>query len=547
MAGKGRKQGGVSRRELIKGVAGGAVLGSGLAAAGAMAHGSEAGGSGSHSDDSGDDRDLALVNGRILTLDDRNSIASAVAIRAGRIVEVGRWVRPCARTIDLKGATVIPGLIDGQVRFLRTAEDPGYQVRIIETARSIADLQEMLSDRTRTVPAGQWITCIGGWNSRAFIESRNPTPAELDAVTPNHPVLLSGLTNSLGKAFFLSKGLAVNATTGAVNQTQAINALNVGRADADRLRATADGLNFLASLGLTTLNDLGQINLAESNGDQYKWALQLWRSDQLNVRLRVKLGNGNDPTLSDVHRRVLNAFDRFGDDRFRINGIGDGVWYPGGGPGTPVFHEDIKFLAQQRWGFSFEESSLAGLTDATLAFQEANAAYPIADLRWSMNHANRISPELVNDLTAMGAGVIGTTHTFLSNVSATPSGPPWRMLADSGTRLGAGTDACRVAAVNPWLSMYHMITGRNNAGLVNNPGQTLSRLEALQTYTSGNAWHSFDENDLGTIEPGKLADLAVLSANPMTVSDDAFRSIKSVLTLQGGKIVYQEPRRPRPR
>src|SRR5262245_45196345 len=141
MAGKGGKPTGVSRRDLIKGAAGSAVLGGGLASLGANAHDGPGGG-GPRGDDPNDDRDLALVNGRILTLDERNTVASAVAIRDGRIAEIGRGVRPCARTVDLKGATVIPGLIDGQVRFLRTAEDPGYQVRIIETARSIADLQE---------------------------------------------------------------------------------------------------------------------------------------------------------------------------------------------------------------------------------------------------------------------------------------------------------------------------------------------------------------------------------------------------------------------
>jgi predicted amidohydrolase YtcJ len=545
MPSKDGKRTGVSRRDLIKGAASAAVLGSAIGT----------GAAGAHSDpgsrwDEGNGQDLALVNGRILTLDEHNTVATAVAIRDGRIAEVGQSVRQCDRTIDLRGATVIPGLIDQQCRYLRTAEDPGYQLRILETARSIADLQRMLAERTKTVPAGQWITCFGGWNVHGFTENRYPTPAELDAAAPHHPVLLSddpysfsgpgGVTNSRGIAFFAAQGIAVS-TKGLVNAAAALTALNVGRPDSDRVRSTADALEFLASVGMTMLGDLGQINLAESNTDQYQWALQLWREKKLNMRFRIKLGNGNDPTLSDVHRRVLNAFDRFGDDRFRVNGIGDGVWYPGGGPGTPAFHPDVKFLAQQRWGFSFEAEDLPTLLDATLAFQEANAAYPIADLRWSMNHAYNITPAITNSLTAMGAGVIGTSDSFLQSPSATPSGPPWRMLANSGTRLGAGTDATYVAQINPWLSMYFMTTGRNNAGQIVNPGQTLTRLEALKTYTVSNTWHSFDEDDLGTLEPGKLADLAVLSANPLSVSDDALRTIRSVLTLQAGRVVYQGP------
>jgi predicted amidohydrolase YtcJ len=548
VADKDRKLVGVTRRDLFKGASGVAMLGGALSSASAGAPG---GGEARSGDD--DNQELALVNGRIETLDEGNSIASALVIRDGRIAEIGQWVRPCARTIDLKGATVIPGLIDQQCRYLRTAEDPGYQVRIIETARSIADLQDMLAERSKTVPAGQWITCFGGWNVHAFTENRYPTPAELDAVTPHHPVVLSddpysfagpgGVTNTRGIAFFRAHEVPVGASTGVVNAAAALVALNDGRPDTDRLRSTADALKFLASLGMTMLGDLGQINLAESNTDQYKWALQLWRANKLDMRFRIKLGNGNNPLLSDVHRRVLNAFDRFGDDRFRVNGIGDGVWYPGGGPGTPAFHPDVKFLAEHRFGFSFEADDLPTLLDATLAFQEANAAYPIADLRWSMNHAYNITSDLVDTLTKMGAGVIGTSDSFLGTPSGKPSGPPWRMLADSGTRLGAGTDATYVSQINPWLSMYFMTTGCNNAGHIVNAGQKLTRLEALRAYTIWNAWHSFDEEKIGTLEPGKLADLAVLSANPLSVSDDALRTIKSVLTLQSGRIVYVDPRR----
>ena len=112
------------------------------------------------------------------------------------------------------------------------------------------------------------------------------------------------------------------------------------------------------------------------------------------------------------------------------------------------------------------------------------------------------------------------------------------MLVDAGLHVGGGTDGTNVGPFNPWLMIYYMTTGRNNSGDLANPGQSVSRLKALQIYTSGSAWHSFDDDQLGMIETGKLADLVVLSDDPLTVSDDKLRKISSVLTLQAGKIVH---------
>jgi predicted amidohydrolase YtcJ len=96
---------------------------------------------------------------------------------------------PCANN-QTEGATD-PGLIDSHIHFIRCGINPGHEVRIIETATSIAELQQMISDRARTVPAGEFITCIGGWNRNGFAEKRLPTPSELDAAAPQNPVYLS--------------------------------------------------------------------------------------------------------------------------------------------------------------------------------------------------------------------------------------------------------------------------------------------------------------------------------------------------------------------
>ena len=107
-----------------------------------------------------------------------------------------------------------------------------------------------------------------------------------------------------------------------------------------------------------------------------------------------------------------------------------------------------------------------------------------------------------------------------------------------GSDAGVGTDSTNVAALDPWLSLFYMTTGRNLAGVETNAGQQISRLEALRLYTEGAAWFSFDDHHLGSFTEGKYADLAVLSADYLTVSDEMIRKIDSVLTLVGGKVVH---------
>src|SRR5262245_13104531 len=167
--------------------------------------------------------DLALVNGKFV--DGRGVVGSALTIKNGRIIAVGRAMPlgPGAPTIDLGGRTVIPGFVDAHLHYTRAGINPGHEARRIERAFSIAELQEAIAQRAASVPAGEFITCIGGWNHTQFAESRRPTKAELDQAAPKHPVYISGtgggtgaIANNLGLAFFASKGVNADAATGVV-------------------------------------------------------------------------------------------------------------------------------------------------------------------------------------------------------------------------------------------------------------------------------------------------------------------------------------------
>ena len=293
--------------------------------------------------------DLALVNGRFV--DGRGLVGSAVTIRNGRIVNVGAAapLGPGAQTIDLGGRTVIPGLFDSHAHYTRAGVNPGYEARRIERAFSIAELQEAIAARARTVPEGEFITCIGGWNHTQFAEARRPTPAELNEAAPRHAVYISGtgggtgaLTNRRGLAFFGSKGVAVDDATGMVASAgAAVAALQAVQTADDKLRGTA-ALNAHAnSLGLTSVINAGNLP------DQ-EFALKLWRQGTLSVRMRPLFPADS---AEQVETRLANNFSQggraVGDDLFRVAGFGERI----GGNDTmsPTFEPTARAIARHQW------------------------------------------------------------------------------------------------------------------------------------------------------------------------------------------------------
>ncbi len=145
-----------------------------------------------------------------------------------------------------------------------------------------------------------------------------------------------------------------------------------------------------------------------------------------------------------------------------------------------------------------------------------------------------ISNNDINRLKAIGAGVTVQNQQYMIG----RSGPPYRNLVDSGVPISGGTDASAISPMSPWISIYHMVTGRVASGAVMNAGQQISRMEALRLYTQGSAWHTFDDERLGSIEVGKLADLVVLSDDYLSVPEDEIRTLSSVLTIIDGRIVH---------
>jgi predicted amidohydrolase YtcJ len=147
---------------------------------------------------------------------------------------------------------------------------------------------------------------------------------------------------------------------------------------------------------------------------------------------------------------------------------------------------------------------------------------------------------MVDRFKAIGAGIAVHPFQFLASGRG---GPPLRMIVDSGVRVGAGSDSAQISTLNPWNIIYYMVTGKGSNGTLINEGQQLTRMEAIRLYTVQNGWFLKEEDRLGSIEPGKLADLVVLSEDyfdSAKVPDEAIRRLRSVLTVVDGRVVHNE-------
>jgi hypothetical protein len=517
-------------------------------------------------------RDVKLVNGRIHTLDRHNSVVSTVTIKNGKFTAVGHEGRsddggPCMRVINLRGRTAVPGLVDNHNHIVLLGLRPGHDTRL-ESAFSIADVQATIRARSRNVPPGEFITAMGGWIPAQFAENRLPTLAELDAAAPSHPVLIfqtflgPATTNTLGRDFFISKGVAVDAAgniAGGAPSVAALNALRAIQTFADKKRGTRDALAYSVSVGVTTNVDMGGFILPGTPNIQnsfmfdslasfdpftaYDPLLALHEEGKLTARVRLfYLSMDLDPDVPMTTRRVLNAFANFGDDMVRSSGIGEfATNWPLFGPpfGPPNFVEALKIVAQRGWAFQQHTLSLFEDQFSVGAFETVNKTMPIADLRWSLGHVPQIDFATVSRLKAIGAGV--AVHPFRYLAANNQGGPALRMILDSGIRVGAGSDSAQISTLNPWNMIYYMVTGKNVVGQLVNAGQQITREEAIRLYTVNNGWFLREEDKLGSIEEGKLGDVVVLSEDyfdRFRVPDERIRKLHSVLTVVDGKVVH---------
>jgi Predicted metal-dependent hydrolase with the TIM-barrel fold len=209
--------------------------------------------------------------------------------------------------------------------------------------------------------------------------------------------------------------------------------------------------------------------------------------------------------------------------------------------------EVVTLLAQNRWPFRLHATYDESITHFLNVFEAVNREVPFDGLRWFFDHAETISERNIERVKALGGGIAvqdrmafqGEYFIDRYGKKAADHSPPVRRMLAMGVPVGAGTDATRVASYNPFVSLYWLVAGKTVGGTALYPeSNRLDRAEALRRYTLGSAWFSGEEDKKGSVEPGRLADFAVLSADYFSVPEEEIKGIESVLTLVGGKVVY---------
>lgn len=525
--------------------------------------------------------DLVLVNGKIVTVDDRFSIAQALAIRGQRIVAVGtnadveKLKGPQTRTMDLAGRTVIPGLIDNHAHWVRAAEHDELRFDGI-TSRTQA--LKLLADRVQATPAGQWIVVLGGWSEEQFTDDPRGFPRdELDRIAPNHPVVVQAIYNHSYLNSAAQAALKIDAATpdppngtfekdaagqptGVVRGPGGVAFVAAGIPLFDQeawLANTRKLVAYLNSLGVTAWLDAGGRGMGARHYEPYR---QLDQRGELNIRVFwTAIRQPATPAQVDAVIKEIPEQKPFqGSDYFDQVGWGETIY----GPVTtqllrttsntrPEDMEQYRRLADALAAQGLYVNSHVEMEAAIDAFLDAHEAvnkiHPIKALRWTFSHVDQVTEAQLERMKKLGMGAQVHSRPLIQGAlmhkvhgDKAWDMPPFRRIQDSGIHWGLGSDATAVTTSNPFYTLSFAVTGEMIGGRKVNR-QTISREEALIAHTRSNAWFLFQEGNIGSLTAGRYADLLVLDRDYLTVPQDEIKAIKPLVTMVGGKIVYEAP------
>jgi predicted amidohydrolase YtcJ len=531
--------------------------------------------------------DVIVMNGRISTQDERGSFASAAAIKDGRFVAVGTDKDVMAHrgerteVIDIGGRTVIPGLIDSHMHPIRGGLNYNMELRW-DGVPSLADALRMLKEQAERTPAPQWVRVVGGWTEFQFAERRMPTLDEINDAAPDTPVFVLHLYDRALLNGAALRAVGYTKTTpeppgGEIQRDKQGNptGLLIARPNAMILYSTLakgpklsreDQTNS-SRLFMRELNRFGVTSVIDAGGgfqnypDDYEIVNELHKRNELTVRFAYNLFTQKPKQeLSDFRRWTGMTKPGEGDDFYRMNGAGEMLVFSAADfedflqprpDMQPVMEEELKavirHLAENRWPFRIHATYDETITRVLNVYEEVNRDVPFEGLHWFLDHCETISDRNIERIKALGGGIaVQDRMAFQGEYFVERYGqqqaertPPIRQMLEMGVPVGAGTDATRVSSYNPFVALYWLVTGNTVGGLNLYPeSNRMERSEALRLYTVGSSWFSSEEGKKGSIAPGQLADLAVLSADYFSIPEEQIKSLESVLTIVGGKVVY---------
>ena len=542
--------------------------------------------------------DLVMKNGKIVTVDESKPEAQALAVREGKIVALGSdqqieaYVGEGTQVIDLDGKLAIPGFIESHGHF--TSIGRSKLSLDLTKVKNWDEIIALVEEAVRKAQPGEWI--LGrGWHQEKWDKTPEPNVdnlpyhQDLSKVSPENPVLLTHASghSSYANAKAMELG-GINKETpdppgGEIVRDPEGNPIGVFRETAQELVSRAMGhymdertpdqiegerrkvvdlaIQECLSKGITSFHDAGSsfgtIDLFKEFVEESKMSLRLYvmvsaSNDQLQERLSeyriIGLGD-NHLTVRSIKRLIDGALGAHGawllesyEDLSSSTGLNT----------TPVdyIQETAKIAIENDFQLNTHAIGDRANREVLNIYEEAFKAHPEKnDLRWRIEHSQHLHPV---DIPRFGQlGVIAS----MQGIHCTSDGPwvlkrlgenraaegayVWQKLMKTGAIICNGTDA-PVENVDPIPCFYATVTRKCWDGSVFYPDQRMSRDEALRSYTLNGAYASFQEDILGSLTPGKLADITVLSKDIMTVPEDEILEAEVLYTIVGGKIAYQK-------
>ena len=523
--------------------------------------------------------DLILVNGKIVTVDDQFRIEQAVAIKGSRIVAVGKnaevrkQAAAGAKVIDLKGRTVIPGLIDNHSHWIRAAEHDELRFDGVTTRKQAL---KMLAERLARAKPGQWVVTLGGWSEEQFTDDPRGFPlAELDRMAPNNPVAIQAVYNHTYLNTAGLKAAKIDETTadpvnGRIEKDATGKLTGMVRGaggvafvaarvplpeQAEWLDNTRHLMAELNAMGITGWLDAGGRGMGPKHYEPYKY---LADRGELNARaFWTTIQQPATPEQVDKVLQVIAQQKPFqGNDFFNNVGWGESGYSPVttqllrvGGNTKPEDLFQFKRVAQalaEKGLYYNTHVEMTPVIDAFLdQYEDIAKNVPFKGLRWSFSHLDQVDEAQLERMKKLGMSAQIHSRPLIQGAlmhkvhgDRAWDMPPFRRVQDSGIRWGLGSDATAVTTSNPFYTLSFAVTGKMIGGRHVNR-QSVTREEALIAHTRSNASIVFQESNLGSIQNGKYADLLVLDRDYMTVPVDQIKDIKPLMTMVGGKIVYE--------
>lgn len=528
--------------------------------------------------------DTILIDARVLTVDKADNEYSALAITGERISALGTTteIQSLAgdetQIIDLGGRTIIPGLIDSHIHAIRTGVDTARQVNWYD-AESVEQAISRLQGTADDLPDDAWLYVVGAWNISQFADPRLPAPDEIFAAAGDHPVYIQHMReiafmNDTAMSFL---GISTDADvppSGHIERNS--DGSPTGRVFGDRATLEAISAQIpkrslaveeeAASIKtfLEVLTRYGMTGVGDPMGgafypEDHRGLFHLWRNNDLPIRVAYRFMSQNHGSEFEDQQQLTALLPQgLGDNMLKFNGFGEVLlWdmYDGAMPllefepkpnAVNRFTEMMTWMAEKGYAAEMHVASDVTARQILDILEDVNGQQSIKDLRWMFTHLENATPETLARMKAleMGYGIQNKLYfsgeEFVEKLgeSMARKSTPINTAIETGIVVSGGTDFPG-SPYNPWVSIQWFLDGKTqNGAAIRGPEEAPSRLEALRIYTLNGAWTSFDETERGSLEVGKLADIAVLSADYMSVPTEEISTIESLLTIVGGRAVH---------